>query len=337
MVLFTWFKFSICGGLILFTGYHFSKYGDIICEKTSISRGLMGFIFLSFATTLPEVVTSASSIVVVNSPDLAVGNAFGSVIINLMYIALLDFLQGKGPLLYNVSMSNILYGGLGIVALAITGFSIFLRSEFLAPLGIFNFGFESLILIILYFIGVRIIFRYEKNSYLTEKVKSPKDKKYENISLEKAIIGFCLCFGGIFFLGIWLSTLGDEIVKVMNWSEAIVGTFFLALATSLPELIVSLSSLKFAIDMAIGNILGANFLDIMIIPICDLFFRRGELLSFVSIKNILTLMLGIILTSIVIIGLICRSRKSFLRLGWDAIGMIFAFIIGGYFIIFFAK
>jgi len=336
-MLFTWLKFLSCGGLILFTGYHFSKYGDIICEKTSISKGLMGFIFLSFATTLPELITSTSSIIVVNSPDLAIGNAFGSVVINLMYIPLLDFLQGKGALLYEVSMSHILYGGLGIIALAITAFFIFVRSELHVPLGIFNFGFDSLILVILYFIGMRVILQYEKSNKSREDAESKINKKYGNISLKKAVIGFCLCFIAIFFLGIWLSIIGDEIVKVMNWNEALVGTFFLALATSLPELIVSSSSLRFGIDMAVGNILGANFLDIMIIPVCDLFFRRGELLSFVSSKNVLTLMLGIILTSIVIVGLIYRSRKSFLRLGWDALGMIITFIIGGYFIILFIK
>ena len=336
-MLFTWLKFLSCGGLILFTGYHFSKYGDIICEKTSISKGLMGFIFLSFATTLPELITSTSSIIVVNSPDLAIGNAFGSVVINLMYIPLLDFLQGKGALLYEVSMSHILYGGLGIIALAITAFFIFVRSELHVPLGIFNFGFDSLILVILYFIGMRVILQYEKSNKSREDAESKINKKYGNISLKKAVIGFCLCFIAIFFLGIWLSIIGDEIVKVMNWNEALVGTFFLALATSLPELIVSSSSLRFGIDMAVGNILGANFLDIMIIPVCDLFFRRGELLSFVSSKNVLTLMLGIILTSIVIVGLIYRSRKSFLRMGWDALGMIITFIIGGYFIILFIK
>ncbi|GAH24208.1 unnamed protein product, partial [marine sediment metagenome] len=94
---------------------------------------------------------------------------------------------------------------------------------------------------------------------------------YSGIRLSSAITLFSLCFIIIVFLGVWLASIGDEIVISMNWSEALVGTVFLALAASLPELVVSISSLKFGADMAVGNILGANFLDIMIIPACDIF------------------------------------------------------------------
>jgi len=119
----------------------------------------------------------------------------------------------------------------------------------------------------------------------------------------------------------------------MGWSESLVGTSLLALSTSLPELIVTVSALKFSIDMAIGNILGSNFFDIMIIPLCDLLLREKEFLGEISSQHLFTLMLSIMLTAIVIVGLIYRSKKAFLKLGWDAIAMVATSIVGGYFLI----
>ena len=335
--MFVWLKFLICGASILYVGYRLSYYGDVISEKTGLSRGLMGFVFLSLATTLPEMVTSVSAITIAQSPDLAAGNIFGSIVMNIMFIALIDLLQGRGSLLYTVKRSHILYGGLGIVAMAVTTFSIMLRKEFTGNLGLLSFGLDSLILIIIYAIGLKLIFGQDKKINSEEKDPLKPPSTHPGIRLSSAITLFSLCFIVIVFLGIWLASIGEEIVIAMNWNEALVGTVFLALATSLPELVVSISSLRFGADMAVGNILGANFLDIMIVPVCDIFFRQGEFLSYVTSRHTITLMLGIILTGIVVIGLIYRSPRSFLKLGWDAIAMLATFVVGGYFLILIMK
>ncbi|MCD6471972.1 sodium:calcium antiporter [Candidatus Aerophobetes bacterium] len=328
-MIFIWLKFFICALLILFVGYRLSLYADAICAKTNITRGLMGFFFLALATTLPEFVTSVSSITVVGSPNLAVGNIFGSIVANLMIIALLDLIQGKGPLLKGVEINHILPSGLCIISLGIISFFILIRFQSNIKLGIFGFGLDSLIILLIYIIGLILVFQYDKRN----KKISSFGKKEERNRLAPLIIKFSLCFIAIVFLGIWLSTIGEDIAKVMSLSETLVGTSFLAVATSLPELVISISSLKFSLDMSIGNILGANFLDMMIIPVCDLFFRKGELLGYISINHLITAILGIILTAIVIVGLIYRSRKSFLKLGYDAIAMIVTLAIGGYFLI----
>ena len=164
-----WLKFVVCGALILYIGYKLAYYGDIISEKTGLSRGLIGFVFLSLATTLPEMVTSISVISLVQSPDMAAGNIFGSVVINIMFIALLDLIQGRGSLLHTIRTSHILYGGLGIVAMAIANFSIMLRHEFTGNLGLFNFGLDSLILLIIYVIGLRLIFSQDRKIALEKK------------------------------------------------------------------------------------------------------------------------------------------------------------------------
>lgn len=328
-----WIKFLICAAGILFTGYNLSKSGDILAEKLGLSRGLIGFVFLSMATAFPELITSISAITIAKSSDLAAGNALGSVYLNLMIIALLDIVQGKGPILLKVKQNNILYAGLTLISLGVISLSIILRSEFNIHWGIGNFGIDSLILLIVYFLGLWIIFQFEKKN------KKEKEGKlsYKEISLKSALFRFSLSFIAIIFLGIWLASLGKDIAKAMSWSETLVGTIFLALTTSLPEFAVSLTAFKFAVDMAIGNILGANFLDIAILPICDMFFLKGQLLGYISIANLITTSLAIILTSIVIVSLIYRSRKSFLGMGWGVIAMLTTFALGSYLLVVVAK
>ena len=332
-----WLKFSICSLAMIYTGYKLSMYGNIISEKTQITKTLMGFVLLAVATSLPEFVTSGSSITVVHSPNLAAGDLFGSLLINLMIIALLDLIQGKGPLMYEVRPSHILYGGLSIILMGIVCSSLILRSQLNGSLGVFGFGLDSLALLAVYILGLRLIFSYEKKSPSmspSEKESSPLDR---GISLRSSLIKFLICFVGIVFLGIWLAAIGKELVTTMGWSESLVGTSFLALSTSLPELIVAISALKFSIDMAIGDILGSNFFDIMIIPLCDALLREKEFLGQISSQHLFTLMLSVILTAIVLVGLIYRSKKAFLKLGWDAIAMIVTSVVGGYFLILIMK
>jgi len=163
-------KFSICALGLIYVGYKLAQYGDIVAEKTGITKALMGFIFLSFATSLPEFVVSGSAVAIVGSHDLAFGDVSGTIIINLMCIAILDFVHGKGALLYKAGKGNILLAALTTILLTIISFSIFLRFHFDIIFGILGVGIESLLLIFIFVIGVNLIFQFERNRRTTNSV-----------------------------------------------------------------------------------------------------------------------------------------------------------------------
>ncbi len=328
-IFFVWLKFFICSALLVIGGYKLCKCCDIIADKTRLSHALLGVFFLALATSFPEVVTSIGSIVSVKSPDLAVGDVFGTIVINLMIIAILDYVQGKGPIMYHAKINHILYGGLTIVSLGVVALSFVVRSILGSGLTFFNVGVESFVVILIYAIGLFLIFSYEKKEIANETLQPNNSIKYQGVTLRGTIFKFLFYFGLVAIAGIWLANIGNEIVVAMNWNQTLVGTIFLAIATSFPELVVSISALGMgAIDLAIGNILGSNFFDVMIIPICDIFFTKGSLLSFISLSHLITILLAIIMTSIVIIGLIYRSQRSILKIGWDIVAMVAVFIIG---------
>ncbi|MBA7589618.1 hypothetical protein ES708_31705 [subsurface metagenome] len=102
-----WLSFLICALIIIFTGTKLTRYGDIIAEKTGLGRMWIGAVLIPLATSLPEI-TSSSSAALINAPNLAIGNIFGSIMFNLLIIAIADFAHGPGPLLREVTTGQIL-------------------------------------------------------------------------------------------------------------------------------------------------------------------------------------------------------------------------------------
>lgn len=83
--------FILCATLIVIDGSKLSKYGDIIAELTGMGKAWFGLILMAAVTSLPELFTGFSSIVLIHSPDIAVGDIMGSCAFNLFILACLDF------------------------------------------------------------------------------------------------------------------------------------------------------------------------------------------------------------------------------------------------------
>ena len=91
-MLIVWSEFFACVVLILVAGVRLSRYGDVIAEKTGVSRTWVGLILLATVTSLPELVTGISAVALANLPNIALGDALGSCVFNLLIITVLDFL-----------------------------------------------------------------------------------------------------------------------------------------------------------------------------------------------------------------------------------------------------
>ncbi len=91
------FLFIISAAAILLAGTQLARNAEKISSGLGLSSAWAGALLLPLATSLPELVTSRRA-VVIDAPDLAGGNIFGSVLFNLTIIALIDIVQGPGPL-----------------------------------------------------------------------------------------------------------------------------------------------------------------------------------------------------------------------------------------------
>jgi len=321
-----WLEFLICVAIILFAGTKLARYGDAIAEKTGLGRIWIGLVLIAAITTMPELVTGVSSAALVKLPDLALGTLLGSCLFNLTILALLDILHRPSPVLSQASPRHIASAGMGILLIAIAAGTI-LAGERFSGLSLGWVGISSIIILVVYLVGARQLFLFEQRNQ-----PPPAPHRYDGLPAGTVYFRFALASAAIIGAGIWLSFVGDEIATTTGWNASFVGSLFLAITTSLPELVVALAALRLgAIDMAVANILGANILDIVIIVLADLAYTQGPILAAVSRVHFITAAVAMVMSLLVILGLRFQlRRKTFFVISWYGVILIGLYIFGAY-------
>ena len=318
-----WLRFIICAAVIFFAGSRLSKYGDIIAEKLGLTRAWIGLVLLATITSVPELANSIGAVTYVNAPDLAVGDLFGACLFNMFTLAVLDFLYKQGSVFTEKNKRHLVPLGMAafIMALAVIGI-IFTQKVF--SVSVFGIGIFSILIFVSYIIGQRLLFKYEKESGLLA-----TEANYGGASVHSAFIKFFIFALLVIAAGAYLPQVGADIVAATGWGGTFVGSLFLGLATTLPELTVSASALYLGMaDIAIGNLIGSNIFNISILFIADLFYRRGPILAHVSMGNSLTAFSVIVMFGIAALALAAkRKRVVFDRVDVYSIIMIIIFAL----------
>lgn len=322
-----WIEFLLCLVIILFAGTRLARYGDIIAEKTGLGGIWVGLVLLAAITSVPEIATGVSSAALVGSADLAVGTLFGSNLFNLAILALLDAFHPYTPILSLVSSRHRLLAGGVIVITAVAGASV-LAGEVLSGISLGWVGVPSIAILLFYLLVVRRMSRLERN----EPSPPAASPRYQEVPIRGVWIRFALAAAAVIGAGIWVSFLGDEIAQVTGWSTSFVGSLFLAISTSMPELVVTFAALRLgAIDMAVADILGSNMFNMAIIFPVDLFYTREAVLSAASSVHVITAAAGVAMSLLVILGLYFRQkRKTFIIFSWYGIALIVLYLAGFY-------
>lgn len=329
MILLLWLAFLGCTIAIFYSGTRLSRYGDIIAEKTGLGRVWIGVMLIAFVTSLPELITGLSSVIIFATPDIAAGDVLGSCIFNLLIIALLDIMNGPSPISSRVHHGHTLSAGFGIMFLAIVAINIFLsdHQEVIYP-ALGWIGLYTPLIIFLYLVALRLIFSYEKRILTAFVRERAEELKYQKISKKVVYRNFSLNALIVVVAALFLPEIGKKIAVFTGLGQTFVGNILIALSTSLPEIVVSITAIRIgAADMAIGNLFGSNLFNIGILAIDDIFFMKGPLLSFIEKGHIVSAISAIIMTTIAIIGLTYRASKKPLFLSWDAMGIVAVYIL----------
>ncbi|MBK8142896.1 MAG: sodium:calcium antiporter [Chitinophagaceae bacterium] len=307
-----------------FTGKKLSRYGHMLSEKTGLSKGWVGLILMASVTSLPELMVGISSSAIVQSADLAVGDILGSCAFNLGILAMLDaFVPKRRPLLGVASPSHMLNAGLGIILLTLVGFAFFLSDYALTPW----LAVSSLTFVVVYLIAVRIIYQNEKNNK-EEGNNNIISEKVRNTTLRIIILNYSVFAGIIIVAALSLPYFADHIAELTGLGKSFVGTFFLAASTSLPEIAVSIAAVRIgSVDLSVGNLLGSNIFNILILALDDMVYTKGFILQDASDFHLLSVLSTIVMSAIVIIGLSYRAKGKRFWLAWDAAIIFIVYII----------
>jgi cation:H+ antiporter len=320
-----WIGFIVCSAVIIYCGHKLSRYGDIIAEKTGMGRTWIGVVMMATVTSLPELVTGLSSVSFSGVPDIAVGDALGSCVFNMLILAVLDALYRPMPICTKAHQGHILSAGFGILLLGIIGISLTLGSR-IDPIG--WIGPSTFLVIAIYFVAVRMIYYYEKKRIAEFIKERAVELKYEHIPMRSAAVNYAVNAFGVIMAAVFLPTIGAGLAGQTGLGQSFVGNIFIAVSTSLPEVVVSISAVRIdAIDLAIGNLLGSNIFNIFILALDDMFFTQGPLLAVANHAHMISALNAIIMTVIAVIGLTYRAERKTLFLAWDSMGILLMYIV----------
>ncbi len=326
-----WLSLLACLAVIGFAGVRLSRYGDIIAEKTGLSRGWVGLILLATVTSLPEMVTGLSAVTAAEAPDIAVGDLLGSCVFNLFIIVLLDFLHRKESLYTRAHQGNVLSASYGMVLIGFVGLNLLLYRDGSFP-AIGHVGLYTPLILLFYLLAMRSLYRYEK-AQLSEYVEE-RAELYPQISLKQAVQGYALAASAVVAAGIWLPFLARDLATAMAWEQSFVGTLFVAAITSAPEVAVSIAALRMgAIDLAIGNLFGSNMFNIVLLAIDDLAYLPGPLLGEVSIAHAASAFSAMMMSGLAVVGLVLRPASRVLRtISWLSLLLLVIYLLNSLFL-----
>lgn len=315
--------FIIAAAVIFFAGKKLSVYGDLLAEITGISKGWIGIILMASVTSLPELMVGISSVAIVGSADLAVGDILGSCAFNLGILALLDAFAPKGKAIFGIaSRSHILNAGLGIILMTLVGLSMFIPHHIAITPWI---GLSSMVFIVVYLISVRMIYYNEMKQAGNIQTQHSAPN---NIDKREVIKKYAINAVLIIIAALTLPFFAEHIAEMSGLEKSFVGTFFLAFSTSLPEIAVSVSAVRMgSINMAVGNLLGSNIFNILILALDDVFYTKGLLLQESAPGHLISVFSTILMSAIVIIGLSNHTQGKRFLLAWDAVVIFIIYAI----------
>ena len=260
-----WIVLLFAAGLVCIIkgGDLFVDAAGWIAEASGIPKFIIGATIVSFATTLPEMLVSVFAALEGNA-DIAVGNAVGSVTANTGLIMCLSLVC------MTCLMERRQFGVKACLLLA-------------AILSLFGFTrdgrlsvAEGLLVLVIFagFLAESLISaRREQGTELKEDEERPA---VSGKTVAGNIVKFVLGAAGIVLGAQLLIDNGSAIASLLGVPDAIVAATMIAIGTSLPELVTTLTAIrKKESSLSVGNIIGANIMDLtLILPLCSLILGK---------------------------------------------------------------
>ena len=329
-------QFLVSAVVIVMAGAGLTVFGEIIAQRTRIGRLLVGSILIAGATSLPELAIDINA-VAQGSVDLAVGDLIGSSLFNLGILAVLDLTRySQGRMLSRSSARHAVAGSVSIALTAVAAVFIFL-GPMTEAVTLGRIGLGSVALAISYSLGIRLVYDVEKQERPSGSEESdvstpPWGRK---LGLKGAVAGYVVAAVMILAAAPFLARAAADLAERSGLGGTFFGTTFVALCTSLPEVVTTFSAIRMkSFDLALGNILGSNCFNMLILAVLDV-VDEGSLFANVAAVHVYTALCVILVTTVVILGQLSRveRRRHVLEPdAWLALGLILASLTGLYFV-----
>ena len=257
-------------------------------------------------------------------------SAGGSAAINVLLLAVGDAVIGRQAVTATVvrpstlMMATLCMLVLIAIAIAVT----------LGDVAVGGFGLGALAIGALSIGCLRLATGYDARSPWSVDDQDEKEKPAEGeadsgLGVRALWLRIAVDAGLIFAAGYALSQTGDAIAEQAGLTSAIVGFALIGLATSMPELSTILTSLRMQRpELAFGQVLGTNFINLALLPLGDALYAGGPVLDELGTFEVVSALLGASLIGVFLVGILEHRDRTVLKMGVDSAVVILLFALG---------
>ncbi|HEU0020859.1 MAG TPA: hypothetical protein VFR55_04200, partial [Dehalococcoidia bacterium] len=142
---------------------------------------------------------------------------------------------------------------------------------------------------------------------------------------------FLASAGTVIYFGAQLARYGDALATLTGWGRLFVGSILVAMATSLPELSTNISAVRLDPpnpELALGNVLGANMINMLTFAVVALIFGGKRFLQKVAPEQGYLIVLAVIMTLLAVVFAWFKPDISLWNLGLSSTILLVVFVVG---------
>lgn len=323
--------FLLAALVILWAGSKLAALADQLADRTGLGEAITGTAFLGLTTALPGLAASLFA-AAEGRPALAISNAIGGIAIQTAFLALADIAYRKANLEHaaasapNMIQTTMLVILLTLVLFGLTGPDVTVGH--VHPV--------TPVLFIAAAAGFALAFRSSrapmwKPTQTTDTVEDAPDAGQQGASPGKLVVRFLVVAGAVTAAGAVIAHTTGNIADQTGISETLAGGLLSGVATSLPELVTTIAAVRRgALTLAVSDIVGGNFFDVLFVAAADLVYFRGSLYHAEGVgeSEAFLTVLAILLTLIFLLGLLYRQRAGPGNIGFESVLMLVVYVLG---------
>ena len=270
------------------------------------------------------------SVEAAGNPEMAVNNLLGGVAFQVLVLAIADMAIGREALTALVPSPKVmLHAVISIVLLTLAAIGAIL-GDIAIPL--LSVGVFPALIVGIYLLSLWLI-RHEGSGRgwkPTDKPEPPAPAvRFEALSNRSLALSTIATAAVILAAGYALTRSAEAAAAQTGLGTGLLGLTFLAAATSLPELSTAIAAVRMRrAEMAIGDVLGGNMFDCVLILLVDFIYVGGLALGSVGSDTVLAALMAVLLTGFYLIGLIERRDRTVFNMGYDSFAVLIVYIGG---------
>lgn len=326
-----WAIFLASAAVIVYAGTKLSRYGDQIADLTGLGGLWIGVVLMAGATSLPEIFTDVSA-ALMDAPNLAAGDLFGSNMANMLILGIIDLMHRQKRVWQQAAFEHALSAGLAIFLTGLAAFFVLFGQDVKHG----GIGLGSMLLLLFYIFGMRIVFRQEimkrrqrEHELVMEGQTGEELKPDKRDGLRRASIGFAAAAAVLLVAAPFLAGSASAIAEQSGITDTFIGISLVGITTSLPELVTAFAAVRLgAFDLAVGNLFGSNAFNMAAFFFVDVAYRSGPLFNSVSDAHAMAALWSIVLMSTALMGIIYRVEERYMLIEPDSFVIILGYCLG---------